>query len=168
MEESEESTTSDKGVVALRPTRAADEAFLLQVYTSSREQEMALVSWDAAQREAFLKLQFTAQQQHYNDYFPDSDHSIIELDGEPVGRLYVARTDEEIRLLDITILPRYRGAGLGTPIIEGVMAEAARACKPVRVYVEYYNPSRRLFERLGFYSIEESGINIRLEWSPKA
>jgi RimJ/RimL family protein N-acetyltransferase len=150
--------------VRLRPVNADDEAFLFQVYAGARLDELALAAWDESQRDAFLKLQFAAQQQHYQSHFPEADHQIILLGDRPIGRLYVARTADEVRILDIALLPEHRNAGVGSSIIKEILAEAAKAEKPVRIYVESFNRSLRLFERLGFSSVQDIGTHILMEW----
>ena len=150
--------------VTLRPVRPEDADFLLEVYASTRSAEMALVPWDAAQKEAFVRMQCTAQQQHYASRYPQANHDIILVDGRPVGRLYVARNEDKVHILDITILPQYRNAGIGTSILRSLMDEAAQAGKPLSIYVETFNPSLRLFERLGFTRIEQTDFNFLLQW----
>jgi ribosomal protein S18 acetylase RimI-like enzyme len=152
--------------VSLRPVRAEDEAFLLQVYAGTRLDELAHAAWDESQRDAFLKLQFAAQQQHYESHFPEADHQIILLGDCPIGRLYVARTADEVRILDIALLPEHRSSGVGSSIIKEILAEAAKAEKPVRIYVESFNRSLRLFERLGFSSVQDIGTHLLMEWRP--
>ena len=160
----EEDTAAQTMPVTLRPVEPGDEAFLLQIYASVRAAELAQVPWSDAQRAAFISLQFEAQQLHYRTHNPTATHDIILLDRQPIGRLYVARRNSEIRILDITILPEHRNQGLGTPLIENLMKEAAGAGKPLTIYVESFNPSLRLFERLGFVKIEEDGVNLLMEW----
>ena len=155
---------ADMRVVTFRPAITDDESFLLGVYGSTRLEELALTGWDDAQRNAFVKMQFEAQQSHYRQYYPEGEHLIMLVNGEPVGRLYVADQKEEILILDITILPEHRNAGIGTPILTELKSEAAVTGKPLRIYVETFNPSLRLFERLGFIKSEESGINYLMEW----
>ena len=161
---SKEDVSDKSRSVTLREVGADDEAFLLKVYASVRADEMARVPWSEAQRAAFIKMQFDAQQLHYRTHNPEATHDIILLNGCPVGRLYVARRKNEVRILDITILPEHRNRGIGTPLIKELMGEAARAEIPLNVYVESFNPSRRLFERLGFVKTEEDGVNWLMEW----
>ena len=151
--------------ITLRDALAEDEAFLREVYASSRAHEMALVPWSDEQREAFLRMQFDAQHSYYHEQFPTADYKIILQDDEPIGRVYVHRT-EEIRVLDITILPAYRNQGMGSSIMLELMAEGSRAGKPVSIWVEHFNPARALFERLGYSKIQEDGYNLLLEWRP--
>lgn len=153
-------------LVTFRPATADDERFLIRVYGSTRLEELALTNWDDAQRDAFVQMQFAAQQVHYRQTYPDAEHLIILLDGEPVGRLYVAEIEAEIRIVDVTVLPEHRNAGIGTPIIRQLMEEAAAIGKPLRLYVESFNQSQRLFERLGFVKVDESGYSYLLAWRP--
>ena len=143
--------TQTPSAVTLRAVGPADEAFLLNVYAGTRADELALVSWTDEQRLAFVGMQFTAQQDHYRKVYPEADHDVILSAGRPVGRLYIARKEHEIRIIDITLLPQERNVGVGSYLIRELLDEATRAGKPLRVYVESFNPSLRLFERLGFY-----------------
>jgi GNAT superfamily N-acetyltransferase len=158
----------DSRLVTFRPADSDDESFLLQVYASTRLEELALTNWDDAQREAFVRMQFTAQQSHYREHYPAAEYLIILINTDPVGRLYVAEIEAEIRIVDVTILPEHRNAGIGTPIIKRLMEEAAAIGKPLRIYVESFNPSRLLFERLGFVKADESGYNLFLVWRAEA
>jgi RimJ/RimL family protein N-acetyltransferase len=153
--------------VTLRPAVAADEPLLLEIYASTRVEEMARVPWTREQQEEFVKMQFAAQQEHYRKLQPDASHHIIMSNGRPVGRLYVARTPESIEIMDITLLPQDRNSGIGGSLIKALMAEAGRL-RPLRIYVETFNPSLRLFERLGFRAVEEQGFHLLMEWVPNS
>lgn len=149
--------------VRLRAVNADDESFLQTVYGDSRAEELARVPWSDAQRDAFIQMQFTGQQKHYREFFPNATHEIILVDGRPAGRLYVDRRDGEIRILDISLLHEARGQGIGSHLINALIEEADAAGKLISIYVENYNPSKLLFERLGFRQIEDDGINLLLE-----
>lgn len=151
--------------VALRPLEAADEEFLHAVYASTRADEMALVPWTEEQKAAFVQMQFRAQRQSYLNQYPLAQYYIIEQGGQPVGRMIVDRSEETILLMDIALLPGYRNKGLGTALIRGLLNEADRAHRPVRLHVETFNPALHLYERLGFRSIGESGIYLEMEWN---
>jgi len=151
-----------------RPVGPDDDTFLLELYATTRADEMTMVPWTDEQREAFVRMQFAGQQQHYQETYPSATHEIILSNNQPVGRLYVARLDEEIRIVDITVMPVERNRGVGTFSIKGLMDEAENARKVVRIYVENYNPSLNLFERLNFKAVQQQGFHILLEWSPNA
>ncbi len=124
-----------------------------------------MVPWTDEQREAFVKMQFTAQQDHYREVYPAASREIILSNGRPVGHRYVARLEQEIRIVDITVAPAERNSGIGSFSLVELLKEAKRTGKVVRIFVENYNPSLRLFERLGFRQMEEHGIHLLMEWS---
>jgi ribosomal protein S18 acetylase RimI-like enzyme len=158
-------TANASSPVTLRPVVAEDEPLLLEIYASTRAEEMAMVPWTREQQDAFVRMQFAAQQEHYKKIQPDANHDIIMLNGRFVGRLYVARTEDRIEIMDITVLPQERNAGIGSSLIRALMEEAASS-RPLRIYVENFNPSLHLFERLGFKAIEEDGFMLLMEWVP--
>jgi GNAT superfamily N-acetyltransferase len=127
---------------------------------------MAMVPWADEQRQAFVKMQFSGQHQHYQQSYPAASHQIILASGQPVGRLYVARLEEEIRIVDITLMPLERNRGIGTFLLKGLMEEAEQTDRVLRIYVENFNPSLRLFERLNFKPVQQQGFHILLEWTP--
>ena len=150
--------------VTLREATAQDETFLRQVYASTRAQEMALVPWTDEQKSAFLKFQFDAQASYYRAQFPEAQFQIISTDGEPVGRLYISREADQMRILDLTILPDARGGGIGSTLMGELLKEATAADKPLTIWVEKDNPSQNLFSRLGFLVVQEDGYNQLLEF----
>ena len=127
---------------------------------------MALVPWTIEQQQAFVRSQFAAQQDHYAKTYPAASHDIIVSDDRPVGRLYVGRLDQEIRIVDITLLPAERNAGIGSYLIKQLLDEAKDSGKVTRIYVEEFNPSLRLFERLGFSPSEQHGIHLLMQCNP--
>jgi ribosomal protein S18 acetylase RimI-like enzyme len=150
----------------LRPVGPEDLSFLFRVYASTREEELALTSWDEGQKRAFLESQFAAQDAWYRERYPGATLDVIEVDGVPAGRFYVHRREREIRLMDVALLPEHRGRGIGSALLHDLFAEAAAAGKRVTVHVEEYNPARRLYERLGFKKIGEHGVYHLMEWRP--
>lgn len=164
----EEPQNYDKSAALnLRPVRREDEDLLFEIYASTRTEEVSQTGWDEARKRAFLLLQFAAQQQHYRSRFPEGDHRLIVKDGSPIGRIYTVRSGEEIRILDIALLPQHRNAGIGTALLKDILADAKSSRRAVRIYVESFSRSLRLFERLGFSSVETSGPHQLMEWRPK-
>ena len=153
--------------ITLRPVGGDDHDFLFQVYAGTREDELALTGWDDEKKHTFLEMQFTAQQTDYSARFPDSDHSIVMVAGDPVGRMWVGRWDDEIRLLDIALLPEHRNHGTGTVLLRRLQEEARHARKPLRHSVYKMNDGAlRFYERLGFTVIEDLETYVLMEWLP--
>ena len=150
----------------LRAVRAEDRDFLLRVYASTRAEELALTDWDEAQKQAFLAQQFEAQHHHYQTHYQGARFDLILLDSEPVGRLYVARWKEEIRIMDIALLPEYRNGGIGSGLLRELLEEAAATSRRLTIHVERYNPALRLYRRLGFDPVGETGVYLLLALNP--
>jgi ribosomal protein S18 acetylase RimI-like enzyme len=153
-------------MVGLRPVRSSDREFLLAVYASTREAELGLVDWSDEQKDAFVRHQFEAQTAHYLERYTGASFKVIEVDGEPAGRLYVARWEDEIRVMDIALLPEHRGTGIGTRLLRDLLDEAEASGKKVTVHVELNNPALSLYQRLGFRPVAERGVYLLLETRP--
>lgn len=150
----------------LRPITPEDHEFLYRLYASTRQAEMDLVSWDDAQKAAFLRQQFEAQHQHYVQYYPHTDFDVIEIDGQPAGRLYLRRGEHEYRIVDIALLPEFRGRGVGTALLAAIQHEARQASLPVTIHVERFNPALEWYQQLGFHLLEDKGVYLFMEWRP--
>ena len=153
--------------VALRPVEPGDVAFLYRVYASTREEELAKTGWDETQKAAFLRMQFDAQSSYYEEHYRGAEFSVI-LSDLPAGRLYVARWKEEIRIVDIALLPEYRRMGIGTLLLRDLISESEESGKPLSIHVERFNPALRLYERLGFRAVEDKGVYLLMERPPRA
>lgn len=155
-----------KSTLSLRPVEASDRDLLCAVYGSTREDELRMTDWPEEQKAQFVRMQFEAQDAYYREHYPGSQWSVILAGGEPAGRLYVHRRTSEIRLMDITLLPAFRGRGLGSRLLDDLLAEAAREGKSLSIHVEIYNPAYRLYRRLGFEKVEDRGVYHLLRWTP--
>jgi GNAT superfamily N-acetyltransferase len=161
-----EDLSTPAGEIHFRPIQPGDEELLFRVYASTRETELAAVDWEPAQKEGFLRQQFEAQHTWYQENYAGAEFLVIEREGGPAGRLYVARWEREIRLVDIALLPEHRSGGIGSAILGVLLAEGDAAGKPVSIHVERWNPALRLYERLGFTPIEERGPYLLMERKP--
>jgi ribosomal protein S18 acetylase RimI-like enzyme len=128
---------------------------------------MAIVPWSDDVKSAFLQMQFEAQTRHYDTSFPKAEFSIVEIDGERGGRLYLDRREDEIRIVDIALLPEFRGRGIGSELLRSVLLEAEQREMAVRIHVEHNNPALRLYERLNFSHVDSNGVYHLMEWTPR-
>ena len=162
--DSNQHTASERAELHLRPFAPEDEAFALELYRSVRGEELALLGWDQLQQELFLKMQLRARDQSYLMYYPSLDDRIIVFNNRPAGRLILSRTAEALRLVDISLLPQYRGTGLGTSLIKDILAEAEATSREVHLQVEKTNPQAlRLYKRLGFTVTGENQTHVQME-----
>ena len=99
-------------VLSLREATTDDEPFLFRVYADSRREELACVPWTDEERLTFLTSQFLAQYRYYREHYDAAEYYVVLADAEPCGRLFVAWWPHEIRIMDIALLPPFRGRGL--------------------------------------------------------
>jgi ribosomal protein S18 acetylase RimI-like enzyme len=154
--------------VSYRPIADSDLPFLLDVYASTRAEELAPTGWPAEMKDQFLRQQFTAQHDHYQRHYPDAEWLVIVRESHSVGRLYVEEWPSQIRLIDIAILPKFRRLGLGTAILSDLRDLASERVRPLTIHVEKSNPARSLYDRMGFVFAQENGAYDLLEWRPPA
>jgi ribosomal protein S18 acetylase RimI-like enzyme len=152
--------------LTLESERPDHKEFLFSVYAGTRMQEMVLTGWSAAQQEQFLRMQFEAQKRFYAAQFPQAEHWIVRLNDVAAGRMMVNRSEDEILLVDVALLPEHRNLGIGSLLMAGLMEEASRDGKSIRLHVERFNPALRWYERIGFKTVGESEIYLEMIWSP--
>src|SRR6185369_1298298 len=153
--------------VSLRPVTDADQEFLVGVYASTRAAELAQVDWDDSQKDAFIRWQYAMQKQEYEARYPSACYEVILVDGAPAGRIWIGTDDTQIRLLDIALLTEFQNRGVGTYLLQQLMDEATRANKPLRHMVFMLNDNaNRLYQRLGFKTIDDVGGYLHMEWTP--
>jgi ribosomal protein S18 acetylase RimI-like enzyme len=158
--------------VTLRPAVQADEPFLHALYRDRRMPELAPLPWGPDERQAFVDMQFRAQQSGYAARFPQADHWIVTVadhdGGEPtaIGRLLVDRRPDEHRIVDLVILTGWRCRGIGTALMRSAMADADADAVPVRLAAAAHD--ERLvywYMNLGFVAIGSAGVNVAMERS---
>ncbi|QPQ33564.1 MULTISPECIES: GNAT family N-acetyltransferase [unclassified Lysinibacillus] len=150
--------------IKLKSITKEDEVFLYEIFASTRHQEVDSWGWSVEQRADFLAMQWRAQQVSYNQQFPRANHWIIVEDAECVGRILTEELPEYHRLIDIAILPKYQGRGIGTYIIVQLQKKAKVQRKAVVLHVHKTNIARYLYERLGFQVIQEDEIYMKMLW----
>ena len=150
--------------LSLRDATPDDRDFLLEVYASTRLEELEAFGWDDDQKQAFITMQFQARERSQ----PRVDNKIILLNGRAIGRMLVDRTETPMVLRDIALLTEYRNSGIGGRLIQDLMTEAASAGKPIRLHVVASSPAVRLYERLGFQSSgnEAGAAYLEMKWVP--
>ena len=152
--------------ISFRPVTADDEEFLVQIYKSSRGDDLRGLSWAEGRISEFLGMQYEAQKHFYESEYKRADDEIILWEGEPAGRLIVERREHEIRCVDVALLPEHRNSGIGAFLIQKLQDEAKREKKPLRLQVIRFNRAVSLFERSGFVRTSETGTHFQMEWNP--
>ena len=153
------------GAVRLRPAVEDDREFLFALYGTTRAHELDAWGWEPAQRNAFLKTQFDAQARSYRAQYPAADHSIILRDDLAVGRMIVARGNDELRLVDIALMPEHQRCGIGGGLMHQLMRRARSENLPLRLQVLASNRAAiRLYERLGMRRAGGDALYWGMEW----
>jgi ribosomal protein S18 acetylase RimI-like enzyme len=103
------------------------------------------------------------------------DLGLIAIDSNsdtPVGAVWVrlfrssergyGYVDADIPELGIAVLPEYRGCGVGSALLNRVLEIAGTVYSAVSLSVSIDNPAQRLYERLGFETVEMRGKSIMM------
>jgi ribosomal protein S18 acetylase RimI-like enzyme len=157
--------------IELRIAEDGDAAFLFQLYCDIRHAEVSGWGWPAAQREAFLRMQFEAQRRSYAAAYPGATDEIVCLGGLPVGRRLVSAIPDGMRLVDIGLLSEYRNRGIGTRLIRQFLESCDVSCEAgpriASLQVLRGNPAGNLYRRLGFRETGSDGMYIQMQRLPK-
>ena len=151
-----------------RAINPEDHPFLVSLYGSTREEEMSQAeNLSADQKASFVQMQFLAQSQYFQEKYPEASFDLL-LDGSvPIGRRYLDRGKEVIHIIDLTLTPEQRGRGLGTILMNEILKEAAEKKLGVTLYLQKTERSWNFFERMGFRSIADDGVNFLMELNPE-
>jgi GNAT superfamily N-acetyltransferase len=93
--------------------------------------------------------------------------AIIQADGVDVGWLQTVLSKSEHMLGQLFVDAPYQRKGIGTEVLRGIIEEASRRGLPVRLAVVKFNPSRRLYERLGFRVTHEDDRKVYMSRDPE-
>ena len=147
---------------SLRTARPEDQEFLFRLYATTRP-EVSALGWAPQQLEAFLRMQFNAQQRWYQTAYPVSEHSIIVVNDAPAGRMLVSSGQDSVTLVDISLLPDYRRLGIGSTLIRALIETAAANGQAVTLQVLQTNPAQRLYQRLGFVVTGQDEMYLQMK-----
>jgi len=103
------------------------------------------------------------QRAHFNARFDPAAFSLILAGGREIGALCVQERAGELYVADVQIAPEEQGRGIGTAVMQGVIARAKTLGWAVTLQVLRANVrARRLYERLGFYATGEVDVHVRM------
>jgi len=154
-------------MIELRPVAENDTLFIETVYRSTREAELNLTNWSERQKNAFSVMQSMAQLADYKKNYPGASFQIILYKQKPAGRFYTWENDNEIRLMDITLLPQFRSKGIGKSFLQDLIKKAKKVQKKISLHVDPSNPILKLYQRLGFIYIKNNGRHYYMERQPE-
>jgi len=152
--------------ITLRPATEDDQDFLLELFKSSRGDDLRGLGWDEERIGEFLEMQYEAHQNFLANDYPNLEAQIILSGGGAIGLLATAQQPQEIRLVDLSLVPEQRNRGTGALLIRELQAQSAAAKRPLRLQIIRFNRAAGLFERLGFSRTSETGTHFQMEWLP--
>jgi ribosomal protein S18 acetylase RimI-like enzyme len=153
-------------MIQLRPVEEKDNLFIEAVYRSAREDEFKLTNWSEEQKNAFIMMQSMAQLAEYKKKFPDASYQVITFNKLDAGRFYTREGADEIRLIDITLLPPFRGRGIGNYLLGELIKRSNFTQKKISLHVDPANPALHLYRRMGFMHIKNNGRHLYMERKP--
>ena len=149
-----------------RPVAATDLEFLCRLYRSTRWDETAATGWADEERAAFLDNQFHLQHRYYQEHYADAQFRLLLQEQRPIGRVYWRDGADAFTLIDISLVPEARGAGIGSAVMAWMTHRADQRMQPCRLHVEPANPARRLYERIGFEVVANNGVHLAMRRTP--
>ena len=153
-------------LVEFRIIETNDKPFLKALYRSTRELELSYTTMTEAEKDRFITQQFNAQSQAYALNYLCAVHRIIRLGGNDIGRLIVNRADDHMRVIDLSLLPEYRGRGIGSDILRALQHEAQGGKVPIHLMAIINSPVVRLYQKLGFKITGQETTRYSMSWHP--
>ena len=153
--------------IHLRPALPEDIPALVDIFASTRAEELQQTGWSVEQKIAFTDWQSAKQEEHYALHYPRAERLLIgsadagtraDANPEVAGRIYLETTTSEVRLMDVTLLPAYRNRGVGTRLMTELLRYAEALGLQVSLHVEPFNPAKRMYERMNFAVVETRGL----------
>jgi len=154
------------GECRLRPAAEADRDFLFALFCSERQHQFVHAAWSEEQTRQLLRMQFEAQRRYYGSQFPSAVHSIVLLNGEAVGQLYLDRQMDQFVVVDFALAREFRRLGIASKIIASMQVDAAAEGKRITGHVDRTNPATQFWQRLGFHLTGEDSLYFKMEWRP--
>lgn len=140
-----------------------DGEFLRDLFASVRGPDFAMAGWPPEMLAPFLATQFQFQARHYAGAYPDAARYVLTHRGEPMGRLFLHVGSDAIRVVDVALLPQFRGGGLGASLLRAVQAAADGFA--ITLSVNVGSAAHRLYQRLGFAEIAGNEVAWEMCWT---
>ena len=140
----------------LRPATPDDAEFLYQLLkTTMRDYVEQLWGWDEEWQRTYFDMRFDP-----------AKNQIVVLNDRDVGVISTERREEAVHVSGFYILPEYQGQGIGTKVLQALLADTFRDGLPVTLGVLRGNPAQRLYERLGFVVVGETETRLKMKATP--
>lgn len=155
------------GGVALRLAGPSDRDFLFRLFIEARP----WLSWAEGDRDfvyALYEQQYEAMQTGQESAYPEHLDLLIERTGDCVGRVVVDLGYVDWRITEFQIMTAARGQGIGSNVVRGLQAAAARGGVSLSLSTPIFgSQTHRLYEQLGFRISSSDGVLYQMIWLPK-
>jgi GNAT superfamily N-acetyltransferase len=134
--------------IEMRRATSDDEPWLFQLHESAHRElvEAAYGPWIAEQQHDFFR-----------PLVDEHDVFVIVAGGRDVGAVYLGERDGDTWLELVEVDPEHHGEGIGTAALRWVVGESRKRDRGTLLQVHRINDrAKRLYEREGFVSIEET------------
>ena len=144
----------------------ADEPFLRDLIVATIAIELGAEAWPEPMRNHLLEVQYRGRRHADHAKAPASKSYIIVCDSRDCGWLLMAGDASFSHIVEIMIAPAFRGQGIGSEMLRGLMDEAKRDGIPLQLTVNKNNVNaRRLYTRLGFKVTGDDEVQFSMEFS---
>ena len=143
---------------------ANDQPFLDALYASSRD-DLNLSGVDPNFVRQLIQSQQQVQMAGFQNAYPRADHWVMELDGQPIGRVVINSTATDMRVVDIVVQPHSRRQGAARAVLRALQTHAAQTGRSLSLAVAKTNAgARQLYDALGFALQSEDLIVEQRMW----
>lgn len=154
---------------SLRHAEDKDMPGLRLLYADTRAEEMLPVPWPIEAKQTFLNQQFDLQHRHYLNHYGDAEFLVIEHGDVVQGRYYILTTTPEHLIIDICLMAKQRGQGIGRALIEYSQCQAQTLGRGMQLHVIKFNiRALALYKKLGFKISGGTDTHDYMNWRANA
>ena len=153
--------------VTQRRAGSEDALLLYELFSTSRAVEFAAMGLTGEQYRPLLEMQYRGRAMTCAAQYPEAEDWIVCMEyGTAVGNYLLAGTSAGPRMIDLAVLPQWRGKGIGTQVLRQAAHRSAAAGEILSLRVMKGNQAMRLYTRVGFQVASEDETSCEMIWQP--
>jgi ribosomal protein S18 acetylase RimI-like enzyme len=107
------------------------------------------------------------EEKYFLESFESFTYQIIMVDGQDAGCLAITKSDSEIFISEIQLLPQYQHRGIGGKIFKSLIQESEMLKLPLNLDVLKVNQiAREFYQKLGFVQVGENKTHELMSRQP--